>query len=473
MGGWPHSQIPEGWVARGWRFEVESTTAEQRSLIFRHLGARRFAHNWALAQVKANLDARTADPAVPPLAWTLPTLRKSWNQAKDEVAPWWPSCSKEAYACGIADLVQAWQNWSGSKRGSRAGRRVGFPRFKARRRDRGRVRFTTGAMRLEPDRRHLTLPVIGKLRCKENTRGLQRLLGKGRARVLSMTLSEHGGRLFVSVATIIAHTPRSPSQPDARCGIDLGIGQEWAVVAHADGSIQRVTHPAPWAKTHTQRRRAARQASRRIVGSRGHRQARTKLAALDRRAANLRRESMHTITTALARRYGTVVVEGLDVAAMARGMGRRAFRRTVYQAGIGVVSPILAYKTSWAGGQLVVADRWFASSKTHHRCGGYRADLKLPQRAWACPKCGGLVDRNANAALNLRDWTGPVTDRDVQRGGVAAPVPLVGDHGGQAHAIRAGVRGLVRPPQRGRGQRHQNQPRARGGEEPRTGVPAR
>jgi putative transposase len=122
------------------------------------------------------------------------------------------------------------------------------------------------------------------------------------------------------------------------------------VIAHADGSIQRVTHPASWAETHTQRRRVARQASRRIVGSRGHRQARTKLAALDRRAANLRRESMHTMTTALARRYGTVVVEDLDVAAMASGMGRRAFRRTVCQAGIGRIRPILAYKTSWAGG---------------------------------------------------------------------------------------------------------------------------
>jgi putative transposase len=132
-----------------------------------------------------------------------------------------------------------------------------------------------------------------------------------------------------------------------------------------------------------------------------------------------------TLTTRLARRYGTIVVEDLDVAAMGKGMGRRAFRRSVYQAGLGRVRPTLAYKTSWAGGQLVVADRWLASSKTHHGCGGYLADLRLGQRVWVCPACGQLVDRNANAALNLRDWTGPVSDRDVQRGGVAAPVPLV------------------------------------------------
>jgi putative transposase len=360
-GGWPRYQVDEGWVARGWRFEVETTTLAQRPHIAQHFGARRFAYNWALAQGKANLDARAADPSVPPLAWTLPTLRKAWNQAKAEVAPWWPRCSKEAYACGIADLVAALHAWSASRQGRRTGSRVGFPRFKARHRDRGRVRFTTGTMRLEPDRRHLILPVIGTLRSKESTRRLQRLLAKGRAQVLSMTLSEQGGRLFVSVATVVAQAPRRPSQPNARCGIDLGIGAEWAVVAHADDTIERITHPAPWAAVQQQRRRLARRLSRRVVGSRGHRQARAKLAALDRRAANLRRESIHTLTTVLARRYGTIVVEDLDVAAMARSMGRRAFRRSVYQAGIGQVRPTLAYKTSWAGGQLVVADRWLAS----------------------------------------------------------------------------------------------------------------
>jgi len=470
MGRRPHFEVPEGWVARGWRFEVETTTPDQRTLIAQHFGARRFAYNWALAQVKANLDARAADPSVPPLAWTLPTLRKAWNQAKAEVAPWWPCCSKEASACGIADLVAALNAWSASKLGRRAGPRVGFPRFKARHRDHGRVRFTTGAMRLEADRRHVTLPVIGPLRSKENTRRLQRQVAKGRARVLSMTLSEQGDRLFVSVATLVAQAPRRPSQPDARCGVDLGIGAEWAVVAHADDRIERVTHPAPWAAVQQQRRQIARQASRRIIGSRGHRQAKAKLAALDRRAANLRQEAIHTLTTQLARQYGTIVVEDLDVAAMGRSMGRRAFRRSVYQAGLGQVRPTMAYKTSWAGGRLVVADRWFASSKTHHGCGGYHADLRLTDRVWVCSACGRLVDRNANAALNLRDWTGPVSDRAVQRGGVAAPVPFVGDHGGQAHAPGVGVRGPVRPPQVAGAHDTRTDLSSRR-EEPRTGVP--
>jgi putative transposase len=278
--------------------------------------------------------------------------------------------------------------------------------------------------------------------------------------------------LFVSVATIVAQAPRMPSQPDGRCGIDLGIGAEWAVIAHGDDTIERIVHPAPWAAVQQERRRVARQRSRRMVGSRGHRHANAKLAALDRRATNLRTNQLHTLTTRLARRYGTIVVEDLDVAAMGRGMGRRAFRRTVYQAGIGRVRPMLAYKCAWGGGELQVADRWFASSKTHHGCGGYLADLQLGQRVWGCPACGRLVDRNANAARNLRNWTGPVIDRDVQRGGVAAPVPLVGDHGGQAHAPGVGVRGPVRPPRVARAHDTTTDPRITGTRNPEQGYQA-
>jgi putative transposase len=74
-----------------------------------------------------------------------------------------------------------------------------------------------------------------------------------------------------------------------------------------------------------------------------------KRAALDRRAASLRRQAIHVLTTRLARRYGTVVVEDLDAAATQRSMGRRAFRRTVSQAGIGGIRPTLVYKCPAAG----------------------------------------------------------------------------------------------------------------------------
>ncbi|HEX2373496.1 MAG TPA: RNA-guided endonuclease TnpB family protein [Actinomycetota bacterium] len=214
-----------------------------------------------------------------------------------------------------------------------------------------------------------------------------------------MTLSQRGGRLVVAVQAIVAQQPRRPAEPEERCGVDLGIGPEWAVMAHHDGTIERTAHPAPWKEIHQQQRRLARQVSRRTVGSRAHRHAKTKRAALDRRAANLRRQAIHVLTTRLARRYGIVVVEDLDVAAMQRSMGRRAFRRAVSQAGIGGIRPTLAYKCPAAGGGLVVADRWFGSSKSHHGCGGYRADLKLGDRVWSCPRCGRLVPSSAHTEV--------------------------------------------------------------------------
>ena len=174
-------EIPEGWTVQAFRFTLDPTEEQARALA-RHFGARRKAYNWTVATLKADIDAwhatgiETAKPS-------LRVLRKRWNTVKDEVcvnaetgAVWWPECSKEAYADGIRGAVDAYWNWQTARAGTRAGKRVGFPRFKTKGRDPDRVCFTTGAMRVEPDRRHLTLPVIGTVRTHENTRRIERLI---------------------------------------------------------------------------------------------------------------------------------------------------------------------------------------------------------------------------------------------------------------------------------------------------------
>ena len=94
-----------------------------------------------------------------------------WNRAKDAECvdaetgqAWWPQISKEAFADGIKGAVDGYWNWQRSRAGKRAGKRAGFPRFAKKGRDRDRVTFTTGAIRVEPDRRHVTLPRIGTVR---------------------------------------------------------------------------------------------------------------------------------------------------------------------------------------------------------------------------------------------------------------------------------------------------------------------
>ena len=220
-------KVATGWTVTGACFEIEWPKDQQKvSGIRSHFGARRVAYNWALAKVKSDMEAKEKDASYLPTPWTLEALRKQWNQEKNEVAPWWGDNSKEAYASGISDLVQALSNWSSSKHGRRKGRKVGFPRFKSKRKDQNRVRFTTGTMRFEDDRRTIVLPTIGALRSMENTRRVQRHLAKNNSRLLNCTLSERWGRLFISCQLAIRTnvvSNRAPSKPSVRVGVDLGL----------------------------------------------------------------------------------------------------------------------------------------------------------------------------------------------------------------------------------------------------------
>lgn len=464
--GSPGAPLSSGWTVTAAKFEVEWPAEPDRAgLVRSHFGARRKAFNWGLAKVKADLDAKAVDSGYESVGWDLGSLRKAWNHAKDEVAPWWAENSKEAYSSGLADLARALDSWSASRNGTRRGRRVGFPRYKSARRDAGRVRFTTGTMRVEADRRTITVPVIGALRSKENTRRVQRHVATGRARILNMTLSQRWGRLFVSISYALRTPTTEPTvaQPSVIAGIDLGV-RTLATVATLDTitgeqTITEYRNPAPLKATLAARRRAGRELSRRIPGSRGHRAAKAKLTRLDRRCVHLRREAAHQLTTELAGSYGHIVIEDLDVAAMKRSMGRRAYRRSVSDAAMGLVRPMLAYKTARHGAVLTVADRWFPSSQIHHGCttpdgtpcrliGKGHIDKLL-----VCPHTGEVVNRDRNAALNLRDWPEYASCGPVGTTAPSAPRPTksVGTGHG-ADTGSTGARGAsVRPRPRGAG----------------------
>jgi putative transposase len=463
--GSPGAPLPTGWMVTAAKFEVEWPTEPARAALVRsHFGARRKAFNWGLAQVKADLDAKAVDPSHESVCWDLRSLRWAWNRAKDEVAPWWAQNSKEAYSSGLADLARGLENWSAAKNGKRKGPKVGFPHSKSARLDAGRVRFTTGTMRVEDDRRTLTVPVIGGLRTKENTRRVQRHLASGRAQILNMTLSERWGRLFVSIGYALRTpaTARAVTQPSIVAGVDLGL-RTLATVATIDTATGEETlteypNPTPLKATLVARRRVGRELSRRIPGSRGHRAAKAKLSRLDRRCVHLRREAAHQLTTELAGSYGRIVIEDLDVAAMKRSMGRRVFRRAVSDAAIGAVRPMLAYKSARYGGELVVADRWFPSSQIHHGCtepdgtpcrliGRGRIDKWL-----VCAQTGRVVDRDQNAARNLRDWPDHASCGPVRTTAPSVPGPTdpsVGTgHGADIGSADAGG-ASVRPCPRG------------------------
>jgi IS605 OrfB family transposase len=389
-----------------YRFALDPTPAQERALRS-HAGAARAAFNWGLARVKAVMDQRaaeatygiTAGDLTPAISWTLYSLRKEWNTAKNQVAPWWRECSKEAFSTGLGQLARALKNWGDSRNGSRKGKPAGFPRFRSKRKARPSIRFTTGAFRCET--RHAVLPRIGRVKLHEDGTRLAGLVGAGTARVLSVTVRYERGRWFASFTADAEITRPSPARPGAVVGVDLGIktlavlstGEEIPNPRHLSGGLRKIRRLS--------RTMARRQGPDRRTGREPSNRWRRASAALGRaqgRVADQRRDGLHKLTTRLAAGFGTVVVEDLNVAGMMRN---RRLARHVADASFGEFRRQVAYKTQWAGGRMIVADRWFASSKKCSGCGAVKAKLGLSERTYRCDACGLVLDRDVNAALNL------------------------------------------------------------------------
>jgi putative transposase len=407
-------RVPDGWSAQAFCFALDPSPA-QAACLRRQFGARRYARNWAVRTLKADLDryhATGEETGKPSLAG----LRKRWNRVKDAECTdartgevWWPQVSKEAFADGIRGAVDGYWNWQASRAGTRAGRRAGFPRFAKKGRDRDRVTFTTGAIRVEPDRRHVTLPRVGIVRVHENTRRLERLLAKGRARILAVTVSRKGTRL-IAAFRVLVQRPVQPgtSRPGSRVGVDVGV-RVLATVASPDGEvIERVPNPRPLEAALKQLRHLSRERSRRTRGSRRSTETQQKISRLHRQIACIRGHHLHVLTTRLAKTHGEIVVEGLDAAGMLRQKGlpgARARRRGLSDSALGETRRRLGYKTGWYGSRLIIASRWYPSSKTCHACGRMQ-DIGWAEY-WTCTGCGARHQRDDNAAINLARYEPP------------------------------------------------------------------
>jgi putative transposase len=455
--------VPDGWTVQAFQFALDCSP-EQEACLRRQFGGRRYARNWAVRTLREDI-TRHRETGQETEAPSLAGLRKRWNQAKntectdaDTGEVWWPQISKEAFADGIKAAVDAYWNWHSSRTGTRRGRRAGFPRFAKKGRDRDRVTFTTGALRIAPDRRHVTRPRIGTVRVHENTRRLQRLISKGRARTLAATVSRRGTRLVVAFRVLVQR-PIHPrvAMPGSRVGVDVGVRILAAVATFGGEVIERVPNPRPLEAALKQLRHLSRERSRRARGSRRYRETQRKITRLQRRVADIRGHHVHALTTRLAKTHGEIVIEGLDTAGMLRQKGltgARARRRGLSDSALGQTRRQLAYKTGWYGSRLVIADRWYPSSKTCHACGNVQ-DIGWSEH-WTCTGCGTSHQRDDNAAINLARYEPPASG-DSALGPVRAAVKRRADR--KTRPRRAG------------GDETRKGPSPRAEKQPRDGVP--
>jgi putative transposase len=359
-------------VHQAFRYEL-APTATQAAALANHAGAARWAWNWGLSVRQKAFQRRGQTLSAIDLHRLLVRLKRTPRYR------WLHEVSKCAPQEALRDLDRAYSNYW---RGRRSGRRVGLPRFKKRGRCPDRFRLT-GAIRVEDG--VVVLPRIGRVATKEPT-------GKFRGRILSVTCRREADRCYCAL-TVEAQRPDPVPVLGPVIGVDRGI-HRFAVCS--DGTT--IQSPRALERSLRTLRRRGRAVSRKQRGSRNRGKAVLGLARAHRRVHNQRLDGLHKATTRLARAKSVIVVEDLHVAGIVRN---RRLARAIADQGWAEFHRQLAYKTTWYGSRLLVAPRFYPSSKTCSGCGLVKADLPLGVRVFCCSGCGLALDRDLNAARNL------------------------------------------------------------------------
>ena len=394
-------------VTRRHKIALEPTP-EQTQLFKRATGVARFVWNWALAEW--NRQYRAGDKP------TALGLKKHFNAIKGAQFPWVYESPRDANAQPFANLDKAFKRFlMGLAR---------RPKFK--KKNKCRDAFYVANDKFRVDGKTITLPRIGKVRMREALR----FEGK----VLSATVSRTAKRWFAAISVEV-DLPVLACENQARsAGIDLGVKNLATMVSLDDEII--IEGPKPLRAALKRLARLNRSLSRKVKGSRNREKAKQRLARLHARVADVRADSLHKLTTWLVRTYGCVVIEDLGDKGMMRN-GKLA--RVISDMGFGEFRRQLDYKQVLSRGKVIVADRWYPSSKLCRKCGLVNESLTLKDRLFTCSGCGHVEDRDIHAAHNLERYPRLIGESDAcghPSAGLAAGLPS------ETRVVEAGIPGL-------------------------------
>lgn len=367
-------------------------TNKQRTYFARASGTARFAWNWALAEWRRQYAARREDHSLPQPSDA--GLRRQLNASKREDFPWMFDVTKCAAQEAIIDLGAGFRSFFENR-----GR---YPRFK-KKGVRDSFCAANQAATFRTDAKRIKLPVVGWVRMREAVR----FTGK----LKRVTVSREADRWFASVM-VETDDIKPLEQPCAVVGVDLGI-KTLAVLS--DG--HEVEGPKAHKALLQRLRRSSRSLSRKRKGSANRRKAKARLARRHARISHVRKDAAHKLTTMLATTYRRIGIEDLNVRGMA---SNRGLARSIMDGGLFELRRQLDYKARFYGATVIVADRWYPSSKTCSCCGSVKSGLALSQRWFTCDNCGFETGRDLNAALNLKHLaaSSAVTACGEERSGV-------------------------------------------------------
>ncbi|MBV8802419.1 MAG: transposase [Gammaproteobacteria bacterium] len=353
-------------MLRAHRIELKGNN-KQNTYFAKAAGVARQAYNWALDEWQKEYVAGEKP--------TETALRRKLNSIKREKFPWMLEVTKNAPQMAIIQLGQAFKNFFA--------KRSRYPQFRKKWQD---DRFTLTNDQFSVNNSRIRIPNLGWVRMRESLR----FVGK----ILSATISRSADKWFVSITV---DTPYVSSQPahenQVAVGVDVGVSH-FATLSTGE----KETGPKPHKALLPRLKRLSRSLSRKQKSSKNRNKARLKVARLHRRISNIRKDAIHQFTTKLVKTYDIIGIEDLNVKGMIKN---RKLSRSISDMGFFEFRRQLGYKAAMNNKKIVVADRWFPSSKMCCACNYKLNKLSLAEREWICPACRKQHDRDINSAINL------------------------------------------------------------------------
>lgn len=386
-------------VTRAYKTELDLNDL-QITVCKQHAGAARYAYNWGLRRKQEAYAVTGESPSAI-------DLHRELNAMKKTELRWMYEVSKCAPQEALRNLDNAFAHFfrrSKLKQEGKLNGRVGYPHPKTKKKGLGSFRLT-GSITVFP--RAIQLPRLGRLRLKE--RGY---LPTGGVSILSATVSEQAGHWYVSIQVEQEQTIPENSGPVV--GVDLGVK---TLATLSDGTA--IANPKHLKRHLKKIKHLQRAVSRKVQGSANRKRAARKLRQEHRKVSYHRVNTLHQVTTRLAKTKSVIVIEDLNVVGMLKN---HHLAQAISDVGFTEFRRQLTYKAAWYGSQVVVVSRWEPSSKTCSACGWVDENLTLADRVFQCQNrnCGQVIDRDLNAAINLAKLAGSSPESQNACGEVSA-----------------------------------------------------
>lgn len=350
-------------------------TDSQLRLLTKSCGVARFAYNWALARWNEKYEA--GEKIV------RNSLRKELTEIKRQQFPWMIEVGKTCPQYGIANLEKAFSQFF---------KGAGYPRFK-KKGVRDSFLSVENKEAFKQKGFKIYLPKIGNIRCSENLR----FEGKVNNVVVKRIADMWFAIINIEVPDSAPALKRLPGDNQAIVGADFGIK---SMMVLSDGTV--FENPKAYRKNLKRLKRLQRSLSRKQKGSKNRHKAKMKVARQHYRIGNIRSNAIHQATSTIVKNHDKIAIEDLNNAGMLKN---HKLAQALADVSFSEIRRQLAYKCLWQGKELVVADRFFASSKTCSCCGHKKEKLLLSERIYKCDNCGLSIDRDLNAAKNLANYS--------------------------------------------------------------------